>query len=497
MYNLDLTLATQFVLLKDVPCLVWCCSPTSGRVLTALESRWLVSEIMECKSADTSLPLVSYGLLAQLLPWSELQAARLACKQFAEAIDPRIATINVRTWEQVHPTVRLQHVTALHAVIQTPSDWQQMQQLCQLLPRLQIMFLQGRRTWQQLSNNSSLSSSLLPLSSIRAISFQGIVKGLDDIAALAPNLQHLYCAKLILLEPHSVHLPTVTHFGSTQVQVEAEEPEEAGQIFASAFPRLCVVFETPMYTFNPVRAFGFQNIDPMSLRQAIMHCTSLHSLRIFGDATTMYGMLPGQLQQLQQIKRLSVYGVGPPAELKGISKLTQLQHLTLTFQLPAKKAVTQLLQELLQLPQLRSLSLPAKLLCSRCCSSMQQYVHQIAGKPGITELTFLKRPANSARRKQSGDYCQHTENLVEAYQQIVTASAAAAAPDVDDAGSSQVSIQLLEMLPGTAVGTHGLNRLDATASGSDVVHNSSQNRSYRSSSAGGRLDWGMLGPCGL
>lgn len=402
--------------------------------MVAVRSMMLACDTLPLKHRP--LPFIAYELLARLLPSADLPAARLACKEFAAALDSRVQSINVGSWPAIHKLERLQHVRALSATVQTCADWQQMQQLAAQLPKLAFSSLKGRRTWQQMNSTASSASECRQLHSLQAASFEGIVKGLEDIAALAPNLQHLYCAKLIITVPLNVALPAVTHLGSSHVQVEADGPEEGGQLFANAFPSLKVIYQTPEFTFNELHSIGFQRVGVMSLRNALAHCTNLQALRVLGDSTTMYGMLPGQLRQLQNIKRLAVYGIGPAAELKGIGKLQQLQHLWLTFLLPAKKAASQLLRELLQLQQLQSLALPAKLLCRHCCPSMQQLIEQLASNSSIVQLMFLRRRFDRSRRKMVGDFCPHVAVVQETFTTLAAQHTAVA---VHNAVTSEIS----------------------------------------------------------
>lgn len=105
----------------------------------------------------------------------------------------------------------------------------------------------------------------------------------------------------------------------------------------------------------------------LSLQAALSCCSNVQALRTFGSSTAMGGLLPQQLQGLQQLNCLSVYGVGPAVELVGIGRLTQLTALTLTFELPDKRSGKKLMAQVGSLPQLRRLAVPAKLLCEKCC----------------------------------------------------------------------------------------------------------------------------------
>jgi hypothetical protein len=86
----------------------------------------------------------------------------------------------------------------------------------------------------------------------------------------------------------------------------------------------------------------------------------------------MGGLLPAQLAGLQQLQHLSVYGVGPAVELLGISNLTQVTALSLTFELPDKRSGWKLMQQVASLPLLQRLAVPAKLLCGKCCPGAWQ-----------------------------------------------------------------------------------------------------------------------------
>lgn len=112
----------------------------------------------------------------------------------------------------------------------------------------------------------------------------------------------------------------------------------------------------------------------LSLQHALACCSDIRALRTFGSSTAMGGLLPQQLQGLQQLRCLSVFGVGPAVELLAISKLTQLMALSLSFELPDKAHGKKLLTQLGQLPQLQRLALPAKLLCGQCCPGASEHL---------------------------------------------------------------------------------------------------------------------------
>jgi hypothetical protein len=167
----------------------------------------------------------------------------------------------------------------------------------------------------------------------------------------------------------------------------------------------------------------------------------------------MCGLIAQQSAGLQHIKQLCVYGIGPAVELKGFKQLTQLHQLQLTFELPAKRAVLALLQDLGQLQQLQMLALPAKLLCSQCCPGMQQAVEVLAAgcRSCSCKLVFLKRQRREGpQAAQAGDYCQHARLLDAGFSSLLLAPPAAAAV-CGDAGSREVQAeaavqqQLLQM----------------------------------------------------
>jgi hypothetical protein len=187
------------------------------------------------------------------------------------------------------------------------------------------------------------------------------------------------------------------------------------------------------------------------LRDVLAKCTALHSVRVFGSTTDMCGLIAQQLAGLQRIKQLCVYGIGPAVELKGFKQLTQLHQLQLTFELPAKRAVLALLQDLAQLQQLQMLGLPAKLLCSQCCPGMRQAVEVLAARchSCSCKLVFLKRQRREGpQAAQAGDYCQHARLLDAGFESLLLVPPAAATV-CGDAGSGEreaaVQQQLLQM----------------------------------------------------
>uniref|UniRef100_A0A383WJC5 Uncharacterized protein n=1 Tax=Tetradesmus obliquus TaxID=3088 RepID=A0A383WJC5_TETOB len=293
------------------------------------------------------------------------------------------------------------------------------------------------------------------LPSLQAAVFEGTVRGLDDIAALAPNVQELYCSKLMLPRRQQQQqqqdlnsasqllrkLPQLTHFGSESVHVEAEDAADAAAAFAAVFPALQVLFRTPEFGGNLTLSDHIHKTK-VPLREVLARCTALHSLRAFGSTTDMCGVIAQQLSGLQHIKRLSVYGIGPAVELKGLRQLTQLQQLQLTFELPAKRAALQLLQELLQLQQLQLLALPAKLLCRQCCPGLWEVVDELAGQCSSRgcKLVFLKRQQRPGPQAvQAGDFCRHPLVLEAGFRLQLTKSTLAAA------AAARHALQLAEL----------------------------------------------------
>lgn len=127
-----------------------------------------------------------------------------------------------------------------------------------------------------------------------------------------------------------------------------------------------VVSDTPAFTWSVPASFRMRR-RVLTHQHALSCCSNIHALRTFGSSTAMGGLLPQQLQGLQQLQALSVYGVGPAVELLGISRLTQLTALSLTFELPDKRSGQKLVGQVGSLPLLQQLALPAKLLCGTCC----------------------------------------------------------------------------------------------------------------------------------
>lgn len=110
----------------------------------------------------------------------------------------------------------------------------------------------------------------------------------------------------------------------------------------------------------------------LPLHHALSCCSSLTRIRTFGSSTAMGGLLPAQLAGLQHLQHLSVYGVGPAVELLGVSNLTQMTALSLSFELPDKRSSWKLMQQVAGLPLLQQLAVPAKLLCGKCCPGAWQ-----------------------------------------------------------------------------------------------------------------------------
>jgi hypothetical protein len=237
-------------------------------------------------TAAESWPPIVFELIAQRLSPQDLPNVRLTCRLFAEAaaVTSSISAIRVEAWTWAPQHIdqishRLSNVQHMHAVVSSPVDWNSMQQLAQQLPHLHSLHCSGRRSWYRMtssSNNTTASSStpaqqnpaaagvpagVLPF--LQTAIFEGTVRGLDDIAALAPNLRQLYCSKLMLPRHQEQHrfpagdapqmlpqLLQLTHFGSESVHVEADDGTEAAAAFAAAFPALQVMFRTPEFGRN-------------------------------------------------------------------------------------------------------------------------------------------------------------------------------------------------------------------------------------------------------
>jgi hypothetical protein len=128
----------------------------------------------------------------------------------------------------------------------------------------------------------------------------------------------------------------------------------------------------------------------LCLQAALSCCINIQALRTFGSSTAMGGLLPQQLHGLQQLRCLSVYGVGPAVELVGISRLTQLTALSLTFELPDKRSGRKLMCQVGSLPQLRRLAVSAKLLCEKCCPGATNLLQvRVAAEPDMSACVRL------------------------------------------------------------------------------------------------------------
>lgn len=333
--------------------------------------------------------------------------------------------------------------------VSNPAEWRVMQQLGTQLPRLRTVHFTGRRSWYKMYNAASLQSppsmQHLPVTSLVAASFEGTVRGLQDIAALAPQLQQLYCSKLVLprnqQELQPAQLSHLTHFGSEVVHVDAEDAEEAAAAFAAAFPALQVMMQTPEFGRNLTLSDHIHKTR-VPLREVLSKCSTVHSLRVFGSTTDMGGFLAQQLQDLEQIERVSVHGIGPAAELTGLSQLKQLRSLRLSFELPAKRAATHLLAELELLPQLQLLALPAKLLCGLCCPSMGEAVDRLVGRcvSRGCRVVFLQRPLRQgSKRQQAGDYCPNQPVVRASFERLLSQAASVVHVDLRQEAAAGVA----------------------------------------------------------
>ncbi|KAF8072416.1 hypothetical protein HT031_000075 [Scenedesmus sp. PABB004] len=389
-----------------------------------------------------ALPAPLLDAIAARLEPAAVPAARLACRALAAACAQRVTALRLRGAPPAAPptagaAARLAHVTALAATVRTPAEW------CALaataaaaLPALTTLALDGRRTWARMATGGAAPPPALPR--LRALRVRGTLRGLADVAALAPGLRHLAAGALHLPAPPDAALPGLTHLGAGAVHVEAADGGEAADAWGAAFPGLRCVFEAPEFAALE-RYATFSHLERVPLGAALRRCPALEALRAYGDATAACGALPGQLARLGALRRLSVHGCGPAAELRGVGRLTQLTHVRLSFELPAKKAAAALLAELAGL-RLAALALPAKLLCGRCCPGMAPHVEALVaprrgGGAALGELVLLEREADPRARRQAGDHCAHGEALRAAAARLA-AAAAAPAPAPAPAGDS-------------------------------------------------------------
>jgi len=453
---------------------------------------------------------IVWDLIVPHLRSSDRPAARLTCSNLAAAVDAHPSTaitqIRVTRWqaESLHTPASLQHsIYHLEADISSVQDWCHLHQFLHQLPQLSSLTCTGRRTWPPKLQTDS-SSSVQPHVQLRAVGFNGFLTSLVDLSQLAPNLETLSCQTLVLQGASSGasagSLPSCRFFGADSVAVTAQDEVEAHQAFAQALPQLQVLTHMPAFTWGiPTGSWTFRDVLP--LQPVLQFCSSLQSIRAFGSSTAMGGLLPRQLQDLPRLQRLSVYGVGPAVELFGISSLTRLTALSLSFELPAKRAGSKLLSQLASLPKLQQLALPVKLLCSKCCpggqsalelllnsssegnsapvnaaaadhnsSSSSSSATSIGPRPSpehfpvLQQLVFLCRPKSERRRYQCGDFCKHLnqqelEELTRDFAAAVggllplnaAAAAAGAGPTVagQPAGSPAVAASAAANRPGS------------------------------------------------
>lgn len=160
---------------------------------------------------------------------------------------------------------RLPNVQHLHAEVTRQADWSKMLQLAGQLPALHSLHCTGpgtRKWWEASSSiieasaasaGAGASAGLLP--QLQALVFPFAVHGLAGIAALAPNLQQLWCQKLVLSSQAAgqARMQHVTHYGVSVVAVQADDTgvqlsaDAVGSRFSAAFPALQVLFDVPAF----------------------------------------------------------------------------------------------------------------------------------------------------------------------------------------------------------------------------------------------------------
>lgn len=414
----------------------------------------------------------------------DLPAARLACADCRAAIDGSRTRfhVSIKLPAVLHTPVSLQHsIQHFTADISSAQAYVQLQCWLQHLPELRSLVCTGRRTWPPQAPAGSPQPQ--PHPKLQTVKFDGFLTSLTELAALAPQLDTLICSTLALHVKGIGSSAALTHASSTNtnsssrkkgtstqaassssssmsgagvlsgckqlaaeaVRITASDEVEAGQAFAAALPQLQVLSDTPAFTWSIPAGFSMRH-RVLSLQHALACCSNIRALRTFGSSTALGGLLPQQLQGLQQLRCLSVFGVGPAVELLGIRKLTQLTALSLTFELPDKAQGKKLLTQLGQLPKLEQLALPAKLLCGQCCPGASEHLQAMLWPPATTtssaaaggghddsrgsrtgsfrqlrELWFLCREKADHRRYQCGDYCKHPDPDSEGMQGSLTA----------------------------------------------------------------------------
>jgi hypothetical protein len=271
------------------------------------------------------------------------------------------------------------------------------------------------------------------LPALRAACFHDI-EDLSTVALLAPNLQQLSCKSLSLdvAKPsHTAALPLCTHFGAEVVLTTATAAgggvdaaaAAAAAGFAAAFPALQTISEMPEITFS-APGIGLVMISGEALTQLRQ---PVKALRMRGCKPFML-LLPQQLQPLHQLQRLWLFQVEPRLirHLEGLAaKVPQLCHILLTFL--GKTCTTQLqvfVRELAKMPDLKSLALPAYMLCSRCSpKGFVQTSLQSLQMTGCLQHCRLIALGCCYHCKHAGNLMSTRGYVKKAYEQQTTAAA--------------------------------------------------------------------------
>lgn len=323
---------------------------------------------------ERALPQDVLRNIVCLLPASDLPTLRLVCQDMARAVDHTITCLCITRWASKASITtgfkRLQNVRRIN--ITTKPDWDHVEKLACNMPQLCSLTIIDKvnsrmsascaarltaLTRLDLGTNSpqvpiiplpKQGSARLP--ALRAASFSskhskgGAAAGtngtLADIAALAPNLQQLYCSTLELQPKETSKLPRCTHLGAQEVLIVGASSKTAGgAAFATAFPRLQIFSCVPetIKIHAEQKHYGKWSLAPVELLNL---CKAAHAVRGLGPhvARSIGGSMQKASGQLLQLKSLSIRaGMANSANFLGVGALKGLQHLELVFNAPLSR----------------------------------------------------------------------------------------------------------------------------------------------------------------
>jgi hypothetical protein len=345
----------------------------------------------------------------------------------------------------------------------------------------------------------------LQLPNLLAVSFGGCYgRSAAAISAFAPNLQQLFCERLSFAATDDACLPHVTHFGACHMYVSCSASKwgnlrnnsvsmshlaiSSSSSSSDASAQLQALLQPLLPSLQVL--YRLPEISATEGSQPLLDLASPSFLQALkGIGSLRNRELLQQLQQMTQLKRLALHsqlasGFGGFA---GVSTLKSLQAVRLTGSCSSRAGAgadaAAVLAELLQLPDLREVALPAELLCSSCCPKAAAALCKLAGKCSMRRLVFLQLKACGStverpHRRFTGCECAHSDSWPAGIAALKAAAAAAAA-----GASASSSADCASVLVEVAAGEVWMER-HAWAARQDEAGNG----------AGGV--WGEYGPSG-